>query len=96
MQSIRRNLLLQPSETFETQGILLQILSRFLKHAQHMYEITDTRIWKSIRYIRKNLDQRNKPGYTGSNFMSFERPLYKALQERDENDTRKIHQSEKD
>lgn len=57
MQSIRRNLLLQPSETFETQGILLQILSRFLKHAQHMYEITDTRIWKSIRYIRKNMDK---------------------------------------
>ena len=45
---------------------------------------------------KKKSGQGNKPGYTGSNFMSFERPLYKALQERDENDTRKIHQSEKD
>ena len=34
MQNIRRNLFLQPAETFETQGI-----------------------WKSIRYIRKNLDK---------------------------------------
>lgn len=57
MLNIRRNLLLKPFEIFETQGILLQILSRFLKCAQHRYEITDTRIWKSIRYIRKNIDK---------------------------------------
>lgn len=57
MLNIRRNLQLKPFEIFETQGILLQILSRFLKCAQHRYEITDTRIWKSIRYIRKNIDK---------------------------------------
>lgn len=57
MQNIRRNLFLQPAETFETQGILLQLLSRFLKEAVHIHDITDNRIWKSIRYIRKNLDK---------------------------------------
>lgn len=57
MQNIRRNLLLQPAETFETQGILLQLLSRFLKQAVHIHNITDSRIWKSIRYIRKNMDK---------------------------------------
>lgn len=57
MQNIRRNLLLQPAETFETQGIILQILSRFLNQARHKCEITDSRIWKSIGYIRKNIDK---------------------------------------
>lgn len=57
MQNIRRNLLLQPAETFETQGILLQLLSRFLKQAVHIHNITDSRIRKSIRYIRKNMDK---------------------------------------
>ena len=41
----------------ETQGILLQLLSRFMKEATHKYEITDNRIRKTIRYIRKNIDK---------------------------------------
>lgn len=41
----------------ETQGILLQLLSRFIKEATHKYEITDDRIRKTIRYIRKNIDK---------------------------------------
>lgn len=41
----------------ETQGILLQLLSRFMKEATHKYEITDNRIRKTIRYIRQNIDK---------------------------------------
>lgn len=57
LQSIRRNLFLAPAEILETQGILMQLLSRFLRKAVHMHDITDDRIWKSIRYIRRNMDK---------------------------------------
>lgn len=41
----------------ETQGILLQLLSRFMKEATHKYVITDDRIRKTLHYIRKNIDK---------------------------------------
>lgn len=40
----------------ETEGILCLLLSHFLKEASHKYEITDDRIRKALRYIRKNID----------------------------------------
>lgn len=55
MQNIRQNLCLQPNEIFETRGILLQLLSGFLKDAVPAHNITDQRIKMSVRYIRKNL-----------------------------------------
>ncbi|WP_321478707.1 AraC family transcriptional regulator [uncultured Bacteroides sp.] len=42
----------------ETKGILLQLFSRFLKTAELKIEVTDNRLLKVLRYIRKNL---NKP-----------------------------------
>ncbi|MDR2918856.1 MAG: AraC family transcriptional regulator [Tannerella sp.] len=42
----------------ETKGILFQLLSRFLEHAKDKYTTTDTRIRKTIRYIRKNIEKR--------------------------------------
>lgn len=42
---------------FETKGILFQLLARFLKYSTDKYEITDNRILKVLRYIRKNIDQ---------------------------------------
>jgi hypothetical protein len=39
----------------ETGGILLQLLSRFFKHASPKYQITD-RILKALPYIRKNIE----------------------------------------
>ena len=59
--TLMQNILLHtknPTYTMmETQGILLQLLSRFMKEATHKYEITDNRIRKTIRYIRKNIDK---------------------------------------
>lgn len=59
--TLMQNILLHtknPTYTMmETQGILLQLLSRFMKEATHKYEITDNRIRKTIRHIRKNIDK---------------------------------------
>nr|WP_129732381.1 AraC family transcriptional regulator [Parabacteroides goldsteinii] len=59
--TLMQNILLHtknPAYTvMETQGILLQLLSHFMKEATHKYEITDNRIRKTIRHIRKNIDK---------------------------------------
>lgn len=41
----------------ETKGILQQLFSRFLKDAEQKVEVTDNRILKALRYIRKNIDK---------------------------------------
>jgi len=41
----------------ETKGILFQLLARFIKYSTNKYEITDNRILKVLRYIRKNIDK---------------------------------------
>lgn len=41
----------------ETKGILFQLLAHFLKNSTDKYEITDNRILKVLRYIRKHIDQ---------------------------------------
>lgn len=41
----------------ETKGILFQLVSRFLKNACNKYEITDNRIIKTLRYIRKHIHE---------------------------------------
>lgn len=41
----------------ETKGILLQLLARFIRYSKNKFEITDNRILKVIRYIRKNIDK---------------------------------------
>ena len=41
----------------ETKGILQQLFSRFLKDAEQKIEVTDNRILKALRYIRKNIDK---------------------------------------
>lgn len=40
----------------ETRGILLQLLARFIRYSKNKFEITDNRILKVLRYIRKNID----------------------------------------
>lgn len=40
----------------ETKGILFQLLSRFIRYSIHKFEITDNRILKVSRYIRKNIN----------------------------------------
>jgi AraC-like DNA-binding protein len=46
----------------ETQGILLQLLSRFLEFATDKMSIVDNRIEKSITYIRKNISSSMSTG----------------------------------
>lgn len=41
----------------ETKGILQQLFSRFLKTAEMRLEITDNRLLKVLRYIRKNINK---------------------------------------
>ncbi len=41
----------------ETKGILLQLLSRFIKYATAKSNVSDERIIKAIKYIRKNIDK---------------------------------------
>ena len=41
----------------ETKGILLQLLSRFVRYATYKYEVSDERIMKVLKYIRKNMDK---------------------------------------
>jgi AraC-like DNA-binding protein len=44
----------------ETQGIILQLFSRFLNNATFKQEIMDKRIVKILRYIRENIDRNIK------------------------------------
>lgn len=57
MQSISQHAQDPMEETMETKGILLQLLAHFFKHAADKYEITDNRIRKVLRHIRKNIEQ---------------------------------------
>lgn len=41
----------------ETKGILSQILAHFLRYSTNKYEITDNRILKVLRYIRKHINE---------------------------------------
>jgi AraC-like DNA-binding protein len=41
----------------ETQGILIQLFSRFLEQATLKQKITDKRIVKVLRFIRENMDK---------------------------------------
>ncbi|MDR2564240.1 MAG: AraC family transcriptional regulator [Prevotellaceae bacterium] len=41
----------------ETKGILLQLLSRFVRFSTYKYEVSDERIVKVLKYIRKNIDK---------------------------------------
>ena len=41
----------------ETEGILLQLLSRFLREASHKFETTENRIKKVLRYIRMHINE---------------------------------------
>lgn len=42
----------------ETKGILFQLLSRFLQDAEDKFITTDTRVRKTLRHIRKNIEKR--------------------------------------
>jgi AraC-like DNA-binding protein len=57
--TLLQNIALNSQRTYysmiETQGILLQLLSRFLEFATDKMSIVDNRIEKSIGYIRKNI-----------------------------------------
>lgn len=59
--TLMRNLLKNRQRAFcdkvESRGIVLQLLSHFLKHAQPKVAMEDNRIAKSILYIRKHLDK---------------------------------------
>lgn len=56
-----RNLLKNRQRAFcdkvESRGIVLQLLSHFLKHAQPKIEMEDNRIAKTVMYIRKHLNE---------------------------------------
>ena len=41
----------------ETEGILMQLLSQFLREASHKFELTETRIKKVLRHIRMNVNE---------------------------------------
>jgi YesN/AraC family two-component response regulator len=41
----------------ETKGILLQLLSRFVRYASRKLEVSDERIRKTLIHIRKNIDK---------------------------------------
>jgi len=47
-------------KVLESKGILLQLLSRFLKYATPKSEASDERIVKVLNYIRKNVNKRIK------------------------------------
>ena len=59
--TLMRNLLRNRQRAFydkvESRGIVLQLLSHFLKHAQPKTEMEDNRIAKSVMYIRKHLNE---------------------------------------
>jgi AraC-like DNA-binding protein len=44
-------------ETMETQGIILQLLSRFLKNATSKYASSDSRVVKAIEYINTHIER---------------------------------------
>lgn len=59
--TLMRNLLKNRQRAFcdkvESRGIVLQLLSHFLKHAQPKIEMEDNRIAKTVMYIRKHLNE---------------------------------------
>ncbi|WP_321426591.1 AraC family transcriptional regulator [uncultured Bacteroides sp.] len=57
MKNISENAQLPYYLIIETKGILQQLFSRFLKMAELRIEVTDNRILKALRYIRKNIDK---------------------------------------
>jgi AraC-type DNA-binding domain-containing proteins len=57
MKNISENAQLPYYLRIETKGILQQLFSRFLKKAELRIEVTDNRILKALRYIRKNIDK---------------------------------------
>jgi AraC-like DNA-binding protein len=57
MQNIAQNDQLHFDSLVETKGILLQLLSRFLKKATIKQEVTDNRIIKVVRYVRENINR---------------------------------------
>ena len=56
-ENIRRNQIQQPADIFETQGIIMQLFSRFLRNVSIFHDITDDRILRILHYIRKNIDK---------------------------------------
>lgn len=57
MNNIRMNQNRSFSDKLESRGILYVLLSRFLAHSKLRAEVGDTRIQKTIRYIRQHLDE---------------------------------------
>lgn len=59
--TLMRNLLKNRQRAFcdkvESRGIVLQLLSHFLKHAQSKAEMEDNRIVKAVRYIHKHITE---------------------------------------
>jgi AraC-like DNA-binding protein len=55
LQNIAINTQQSFSHVIETQGILLQLLSRFLNYANLKVSITNNQVEKTINYIRKNI-----------------------------------------
>ena len=57
--TLMRNLLRNRQRAFcdkvESRGIVLQLLSHFLKYAQPKNEMEDNRIAKAVRYIHKHI-----------------------------------------
>lgn len=57
MQNLLKNRQRAFCDKVESRGIVLQLLSHFLKHAQPKIEMEDNRIAKTMMYIRKHLNE---------------------------------------
>ena len=53
---LQQGISLPPCERLESQGILLILMSRFLKYATPRNNISDSRIYNAITYIRRHMD----------------------------------------
>lgn len=57
MQSLMKNRQRAFCDKVESRGIVLQLLSRFFKHAGLKVDAKDSRIAKAVLYIRKHMDE---------------------------------------
>ena len=57
IKHIKRNQEIAYHVSLETNGILSLLISRFVNSAAKRYEIADSRITKTISYIRENIDE---------------------------------------
>ena len=57
LRSLMKNRQLPFCDKVESRGIVLQLLSRFFKHAGLKVDAKDSRIAKAVLYIRKHMDE---------------------------------------